>query len=255
MERYHRYAKIVKPPLNTPSPSEPEIARPVDEHPSGLSRDRLLISPIVWVAIGLLVLLGIRAALLDTVSISDSPRAVLNYRGRGEWVPVRRTATDQRFETLGVRVRMPVGWTFLAKTDNDRSIRPTFVNESCHSIIQLFPAAGLLGLDAIEVSDDAPNAEKSEGSIAVSRSDLGLPSPRVRWARVSNTVGIEVSIGDGDKMPLVWNFVDPRRIGQWSDGPHQVGVIAIADPFLPRSTQAIEDFCDTIAPWPASPDR
>jgi hypothetical protein len=41
------------------------------------------------------------------------------------------------FPSLGIRIAPPEGWTYLSLTDDAIADRPTFMNESTHSIISL----------------------------------------------------------------------------------------------------------------------
>ncbi|TWU58239.1 hypothetical protein [Rubripirellula reticaptiva] len=232
-----------RPPVSEPMPDEPAIA----------GRDRLDLSPAVWVAIAVVAFLGLRSAL-----VNSSSNAVLNYRGRGEWIPIRSSDSPQVFTSLGVQVNLPIGWTYLAQTDNDRAVRPTFVNESRRCIVKLFPAPGRDLFESVAVVPDLradqANAEKmlesknkgANQSATISDPRFAVSSARVRWAQVRQTIRIEVSDGNGGKLPLAWNQIDPRKIGQWSDGISQIGLVAIADPTDNRSSQAIDEFCARI---------
>ncbi|MGB7327488.1 MAG: hypothetical protein WBD31_21610 [Rubripirellula sp.] len=237
----------------------PPASQPMPDDPATTGRDRLDLSPVVWVAIAVVAFLGLRSALVNSESsVNSSSSAVLNYRGRGEWIPIRNSDSAQLFTALGVQVNLPIGWTYLAQTENDRAVRPTFVNESRRSIVQLFPAAGRDLFESAAVVPETPTDQTTaeqpadaKGKGANQRSKISDPqfavsNARVRWAQVRQTIRIEVSDGSGGKLPLAWNQVDPRKIGQWSDGAIQLGLIAIADPSDSRSSQAIDEFCDRI---------
>lgn len=203
------------------------------------SRQRLSLSPVMWVALAIVLVLGVRSAMKPNADASsESQFSVLNFLGRDRRVPVRSNDPFQQFSALGVRVRVTDGWTYLATESSDRAIRPTFVHVPSGATVQLFPMAKLPdGADILN----------------------GGGSGQVQWVSVGQTIRIDAPDGDRGTIPLAWHSGDPRRIGRWigpsADGDLvQIGLVAIdgghghaaADPGKMVAQTAIESFCAGI---------
>lgn len=210
------------------------------------SRQRLTMSPVMWVALSIVLLLGVRSALKpvgNAGAASESQFSVLNFLGDDRRVPVRSSDPVQVFETLGVRVRVADGWTYLATKSSDRTIRPTFVHVPSGATVQLFPMPKL-----------------PEGADVLSGGGSGqVPSGQVQWVSIGQTIRIDAPDGDRGTIPLAWHSGDPRRIGRWigpsaGGGWIQIGLVAIdgghghaaADPAKMVAQAAIESFCAGI---------
>lgn len=207
-------------------------------------RQRLSLSPVMWVALSIVLVLGVRSAMNSKVDgTPESQFGVLNFLGHDRRVPVRSNDPVQVFETLGVRVRVSDGWTYLATESSDRAIRPTFVHVPSGATVQLFPMAKLP--DGADVLDGGDSGPVSSGS--------------VQWVSIGQTIRIDAPDGDRGTIPLAWHSGDPRRIGRWigpsADGDFiQIGLVAIdgghghaaADPAKMVAQMAIESFCAGI---------
>ncbi|TWU58768.1 hypothetical protein Poly51_15480 [Rubripirellula tenax] len=198
----------------------------------------------VWISIGIVALFGIRSYLLDR-----REAGVLNYRGQGEWIPIRDRDRVQEFADLGIRITLPDGWSMLARTVDERDLRPTFVNEASGCLLQLFPSEGSSvdpkGLDEASTNsrNDAPADSRDDAPPSIQ-----TPNANIRWVRVSKTVNVEVPDGGGGKFPLAWNLTDPRQVGRWSMGDVEIGLVAVAHHNDPQAVTAIEQFCAGIEP-------
>ncbi|QDT01878.1 hypothetical protein K227x_02470 [Rubripirellula lacrimiformis] len=241
-------------------PDTSRISEPPDPQSfSGTPRRlvRLKLTPVIWVMIAGVAMLGVRERLRDRPSAT-----VLNYIGDGRWVPIRHREPIQQFELLGVQVRLPDGWELLSRTSNDRELRPTFVHQSSGSIVQLFPAVGPDPMARDQASDsespqgpdsakDSSPPDQPKSPVLASDSAVTVASsPKVRWTAFSQRMHVEIADTVGGTLPLTWNQVDPRRIGRWTDGRVQVGMIAISPPTKSSIKSEIDQFCDSITSLP-----
>lgn len=209
-------------------------------------RQRLSLSPMMWVAISIVVMLGVRTIANpagDADASSASRLGVLNFLGNDRRVPVRMNDSVQVFDALGVRVRVGDGWTYLATESSDLAIRPTFVHVPSGAAVQLFPMAKL--------PEDADSLQSAG-------------SGQVQWVSIGQTIRIDAPDGDRGTVPLAWHSGDPRRLGRWigtsaSGQSVQIGLIAIdgghghasADRAKMATLAAIESFCAGIEAVPA----
>jgi hypothetical protein len=86
----------------------------------------------VWIVLGLVALLGIS----HIVHVDDEVRTLLPW-DKNQLVIVRQVVEPHSFSFLGIKVLPVSGWTYLSITDDSLADRPTFVNQSTHSILSL----------------------------------------------------------------------------------------------------------------------
>ncbi|MGI9473452.1 MAG: hypothetical protein ACR2NZ_18060 [Rubripirellula sp.] len=92
----------------------------------------LELTPLMWVAIGIVALVGVVAV----VDQEQSPRT-LDYLSGEKPVIIRSTSETHRFPFLGVAITLPEGWSYLSVTDDAVAEKPSFVHEETGSILRL----------------------------------------------------------------------------------------------------------------------
>lgn len=95
-------------------------------------RERLELTTGVWIALGLVVLLGVARA----VRVDEQIRTIPPW-GDDEPIIVRDVGQPHIFPFLGVEVLPVSGWTYLSITDDALADRPTFVHAASQTIISL----------------------------------------------------------------------------------------------------------------------
>ncbi len=222
-------------------------------------RQRLSMSPVMWVAIGIVAVLGVRAAMKpagDADSVTPNFSA-LNFMGQDGRTPVRIDDRVLSFDQLGVRVRVPSGWTHLATAPPDRAIRPTFVHVPSGATVQLFPMQPSASQQVF------PELKSDSDLDPVSESNARDRTGSVQWIKIGRTIQIDAPNGQG-AISLGGNLGDPRRIGQWigngatGNGANGTGVLlgliaidggygqSANSPNRSAANAAIESFCDGI---------
>lgn len=85
-----------------------------------------------WVALALVVMVGLLSALSDAPDLED-----LGYLHSDNPVILRVTGQTHEFPVLGVIVSPPDGWTYLSRTEDAIASKPTFVNLSGDAVLRL----------------------------------------------------------------------------------------------------------------------
>lgn len=101
-------------------------------NPTDHSSEPLELRPWLWVALGVVVIIGLDARIRD----HDAARARVDGQ---EQVIVRTEPGIHVFPILGIQVTPPEGWSYLSVADDEMADQPTFVNESTDSIVRLRP--------------------------------------------------------------------------------------------------------------------
>jgi len=91
------------------------------------------LTPLVWVALGIAVLVGV------VNELSDKETVQMLDMAKGKPIIIRSQAAVHRFPSLGVSVSLPSGWSYLSVTEDSLADRPSFVHESSHSLVRLQP--------------------------------------------------------------------------------------------------------------------
>lgn len=92
------------------------------------------LTPLVWVALGIVVVVGAVNALSEKASVET-----LDTLHGGKPIVIRSQAAVHRFRCLGVSVSVPSGWSYLSIAEDSLADRPSFVHESTHSLVRLQP--------------------------------------------------------------------------------------------------------------------
>ena len=121
----------------------------------------------------------------------------LGYLDRDDPVVVRSAATTHHFPVLGISIALPSGWSYLAVTDDVLATRPTFVNESAHTIVRIHASPVATWPDEVE-------AKHRFG-------DALAQWIRLRGPRLDLTIHAL-----GGQLIHTWDETDPRMVGRLS---------------------------------------
>ena len=89
-------------------------------------------TPVVWVALGVVLLVG-----LFTYSDKQRSPRTLDFLNVEKPIIIRSSDATHHFPYLGISVTLPDGWSYLSVTDDAVAERPSFVQEATRSIIRL----------------------------------------------------------------------------------------------------------------------
>ena len=103
-------------------------------NPTDHSSEPLELRPWLWVALGVVAIIGLAARIRD----HDEARARDHVDGQQQ-VIVRTEPGIHVFPMLGIQVTPPEGWSYLSVADDEMADQPTFVNETADSIVSLRP--------------------------------------------------------------------------------------------------------------------
>lgn len=92
------------------------------------------ISPLMWVALGVVVLIGIRQ-----YASEPSSGGFLNYLNPNQITVSRSEDAEHQFPRLGVQVAVSDGWTYLATSHDSQVFSPTFSHAKSNLILRLQP--------------------------------------------------------------------------------------------------------------------
>ncbi len=119
-------------------------------NPTDPSSQPLELQPWLWIALGVVAIIGVAARIRDRDAVQT-----LDHLDGNQQIIVRTAAGTHVFPMLGIEVTLPEGWSYLSVTDDAMADAPTFVNETANSIVRLRPF-GFLAWPPIEARDREP---------------------------------------------------------------------------------------------------
>ncbi len=92
------------------------------------------ISPMMWIALGLVAIIGIR-------QYASEPQSgtFLNYLTPNQITVSRSEDAEHQFPRLGVRVAVSDGWAYLSTSQDSLAFTPTFSHAKSNLILRLQP--------------------------------------------------------------------------------------------------------------------
>lgn len=180
--------------------------------------------PLLWIGLGIIVVMALARQMRQG---EDQVVPVADYFQRQDLAVVRSASRAHAFPSLGVKIDLPKGWTYLSVVDDIVS-HPTFVNESHPTIVRLHPLT--------------PETWPDQMDVEVQQ----LEDANIEWIDASlRRLKLTVE-RSGLQLQHQWIQRDPRSVGRLTRGQSRIAVVAITHGVDPAISQPLRDFCSAI---------